>query len=483
MKLYLNNVGIIKDSEIQLDGLTVITGKNSSGKTTVGRALYSLICAGNNTVEAFEDARRRYVCSQLLEVERLLQIRRITRMRFQNFNSRNGVEEALKILATHHFMRFEDEELLGFLSYLRGAIRELTPDQYREYFLSSEKEDTRYTNSIIETVYNNFFEWREKALYICQITLDIVSDEKAFYNFIQDRTSAYLNHEFNDQIQPVRARGRIAKIILSHQGKTIVDIKVKNKNLIGYSWDSTFVYPYSNCIFIGNPFVVDKLQEYNDKENSLYHSYTENHSETMISSDDIDDHDEVLIKLLMQSEKHGFFDDIEIKRKYDSVFEKINDIVPGEFYKNSNGVFYVRDGARLHVNNLATGSKMFFIIKKLLLNGLINENTVLVLDEPESHLHPEWINKFAEILVVLIKDVKVNVLLTTHSPNLMLALDYYSKKSQTEELAHFYLAHCDQDKYYSHIECIDNRIGEGYSHLSLPLIEMNVRMEGISDED
>ena len=86
----------------------------------------------------------------------------------------------------------------------------------------------------------------------------------------------------------------------------------------------------------------------------------------------------------------------------------------------------MEDGARLHVNNLATGSKMFFIIKKLLLNGLINENAVLVLDEPESHLHPEWINKFAEILVVLIKDVKVNILLTTHSPNLMLALDYIS---------------------------------------------------------
>ena len=67
MKLYLNNVGIIKDSEIQLDGLTVITGKNSSGKTTVGRALYSLICAGNNTVEAFEDARRRYVFSAIYD--------------------------------------------------------------------------------------------------------------------------------------------------------------------------------------------------------------------------------------------------------------------------------------------------------------------------------------------------------------------------------------------------------------------------------
>ena len=54
MKLYLNNVGIVKDSEVKLEGLTVITGKNSSGKTTVGKTIYSLISAGNNTVEAFE---------------------------------------------------------------------------------------------------------------------------------------------------------------------------------------------------------------------------------------------------------------------------------------------------------------------------------------------------------------------------------------------------------------------------------------------
>ena len=35
MKLYLNNVGIVKDSEVKLEGLTVITGKNSSGKRSV----------------------------------------------------------------------------------------------------------------------------------------------------------------------------------------------------------------------------------------------------------------------------------------------------------------------------------------------------------------------------------------------------------------------------------------------------------------
>ena len=43
MELTLKNIGIIKDSTIKLDGLTVITGPNNSGKSTVGKVLYSLI--------------------------------------------------------------------------------------------------------------------------------------------------------------------------------------------------------------------------------------------------------------------------------------------------------------------------------------------------------------------------------------------------------------------------------------------------------
>lgn len=42
MQIRLKNIGIVKDSTIVLDGLTVITGKNNSGKTTVGKTLYSL---------------------------------------------------------------------------------------------------------------------------------------------------------------------------------------------------------------------------------------------------------------------------------------------------------------------------------------------------------------------------------------------------------------------------------------------------------
>ena len=48
MQIKLDNIGIVKDSAIQLNGLTVITGKNNSGKTTVGKSLYAILDAVEN---------------------------------------------------------------------------------------------------------------------------------------------------------------------------------------------------------------------------------------------------------------------------------------------------------------------------------------------------------------------------------------------------------------------------------------------------
>ena len=74
MELYLDNIGIIKDSKILLDGLTVITGKNSSGKTTVGKVMYSLLSAGSDLEEAFEFSKKRYIVSKLSDIERILKL-------------------------------------------------------------------------------------------------------------------------------------------------------------------------------------------------------------------------------------------------------------------------------------------------------------------------------------------------------------------------------------------------------------------------
>lgn len=482
MKLYLNNVGIVKDSEVKLEGLTVITGKNSSGKTTVGKTIYSLISAGNNTVEAFDESRRVYICSQLNNIERLTQIRRIVRMRFNPPKESDIVSKTLWTLAMHRYIQLDVEDLLMYLITLKSVIGELSPEQYKAFCLKALQDDSAYADSLINYIYDNFYEWQQKTLEICQLTLDITGDEKAYYNFVKNRTAAYLNHEFNKQIRPVSIKGTTARILLEHQNKTIVDVRVKSRSSIDFSKESTFVYPYDRCIFIDNPFVIDRLHEFSENANSLRHSFDEHAADAIITSDDIESHDDTLIRLLLESEKKNYFDDVEIQTKYKSVFEQINKIVPGEFMKGTNGFFYVTNGTRLSVNNLATGSKMFFIIKKLLINGLLNDGTMLVLDEPESHLHPDWINKFAEMLVVLVKNIDVNVVLTTHSPNLLLALSVYTKQYDMVSRTNFYLADIGSDGS-SHIKDIKENINEGYAHLSLPLVEMNIKLKKITTEE
>ena len=47
MKLKLSNIGIVKQAEIELQTVTVLTGVNNSGKSTVGKVLYSIATVQN----------------------------------------------------------------------------------------------------------------------------------------------------------------------------------------------------------------------------------------------------------------------------------------------------------------------------------------------------------------------------------------------------------------------------------------------------
>ena len=43
MQLTLENIGMIRKADIHLDGVTVIAGENNTGKSTVGKALFSVL--------------------------------------------------------------------------------------------------------------------------------------------------------------------------------------------------------------------------------------------------------------------------------------------------------------------------------------------------------------------------------------------------------------------------------------------------------
>jgi len=119
---------------------------------------------------------------------------------------------------------------------------------------------------------------------------------------------------------------------------------------------------------------------------------------------------------------------------------KISVVVGGQMYydrERRDFVFQQKDMA-VQLVNLASGIKTFGIIQMLLTGGMIAPNTVLIIDEPEAHLHPEWQLKYAEVLTQLV-DMGVYVLVSTHSPYMIKALKHYSEKLQQEKITNFYL--------------------------------------------
>ena len=479
MELFLDNIGIIKHSTVKVDGLSVITGKNNSGKTTVGKVLYSLIRANGNIERAFDVSRKAYIVARLNDISVVLNSRTGLLDRRYSQASEETLSESVKLLRVLRFRSYKNfatEELLSYLHALNKVLPSVSFADTQDFFVkegNALSQDPAYVSKLTE----DFEERKQIALKICASVVNTVEDPHLYEAFPFDRLKSFLNLSFNHQITPVREAKAVGCIRMGAEGHNFMDLQIRNKSNFSFVHATPFIFPYSQSIFIDDPFILDRL------ESGRYAYFSGNRNEHVIPSVDLVTHRDYLIQLLSEKTPANFFDNLELQKKYSALFEKINLIVPGEFQETEEGMFYVDDNAKLYLQNLATGSKLFFIIKMLMMNGKLNEETVLILDEPESHLHPEWINKFAEILALLVKELKLRILLTTHSPNLLLALEWFVKFYGIKKNSHFYLAHAlEGSNWASTLECIDDNINKGYAHLSLPLIEMSIKQKAAEEK-
>lgn len=137
----------------------------------------------------------------------------------------------------------------------------------------------------------------------------------------------------------------------------------------------------------------------------------------------------------------GLFDAIDAKEKLKEIYAILDQVTQGDIILQ-NGKWDLdtkQFNEPFNLENLSAGLKAFVLIKFLLEKGILKEKDVLILDEPEIHLHPEWQLLYAEIIVLLQKKFDLSLVVTTHSSHFLEAIECYSRKYETTHKCNYYL--------------------------------------------
>lgn len=225
--------------------------------------------------------------------------------------------------------------------------------------------------------------------------------------------NSIFSSEFKGQIRNISSEN--AKITVLEGNNTIIELSIKNGS-IRSSKEIDEIFPFESSVFIETPFVL---------------TYKE-------ALEDITYHVEDLINKL----ETPFI-------KPDNKALDIKKVIGGELaYDEDEDTFlfrkYIKGKLRkIDILNSASGIKNIGILQILDKTGEFDKNTLLIIDEPEVHLHPDWQVEYARILVCLVRE-GVKVLITSHSPYLIEAINKFAKKEKIEN-TRFYLSELEDD--------------------------------------
>lgn len=410
--LALKNIGRIKNATVKIDGITVIAGANNTGKSTVGKVLFSIF-------NSF------YKIEEQINKERLENIKRILDISYNRTTNR--------IVRNRDFERFAYLILDDKGKY--SSSPDLLKDMVHNLFSNDELNDQEYLDiSAVEKVVKGILD---------TIT---ISDEEILKTVFSKKIDA----EFNSQINNIYEDSE-GYIKLTIKDET-TSITVKNNIVKEISKKFSL---NTEAIYIDDPFVLD------EQRRSFYFSKHSNY---------LDHRNHLKSKLFNSDTDSNIIKEIIMTNKLEKIYSRMNEVVTGKVVETKSGnIGYRKAGSEktLDIKNISAGLKTFVILKTLLENGTLEENGTIILDEPEIHLHPEWQLLFAELIVLIQKEFGMHILLNTHSPYFLNAIEVYAAKVGIEDKCNYYISESEGD--WSSLVDVTDKIELIYQKLARPL--------------
>ena len=415
MRLSISNFTKIKKADILIDGITVIAGENNTGKSTIGKILFSLFNSMNDIEEKIREQRAK------------------------------EIEEACRVMLRSRVMT--KLERITFAKIARDIIDENDIEKIDKdaiYYIIETSANWIIKHSLLEKNTEEVLEQLvEKIISILEVP------EK---KLILEVLTRYFGTVFYKQINSLVSNEKDAELELEIKGRTI-NLVFSNHECVECNRDVLLMH---KALYIDNPFLVDKLRTYgelNPIEKLLKDLLTEDNEKDVMD---------------------GIIESVLVKEKLEAIYDVLGNVVEGNILKKQNDEYYLEQKdfqEPILLNNLSTGLKAFVLLKMLLEKGCLKEKDVLILDEPEIHLHPQWQIAYAELIVLLQKYFDLSIVVATHSPYFLDAINLYSVKHGIDNKVNYYLSSMSNNCV--EMELVTKEIDKIYKKMATPIQALN----------
>lgn len=411
MNININNIGNIDNADIKLDGITVVAGKNGSGKSTICKSIFLLLdyFGSYNSKVSFQRKRSIRVAAHNF-------IRKYFRDNYIDFSAMHAMLVAL--FGTGLEEQDFDEALKHEFDKLDIDLHEREVNElHRIYKEIRSKDEMYYAHFAAQQLVDNIFANQMNTI-----------GKKV------DGTVQYSEKEYKSLIQV--------------RDNKVVDVIRKG------------IYNKSGIVYITTTDLMDLFgsnrKMYRAQENRII-SYSNNKLMNLL--------------LLERSTEDVTAEEYEQWENRKSLFNELfKEVVTGRIANSEGKLIYHDDELDSDIDflNIASGMKIFLILQRLIENGMMNPGMVLVMDEPETNLHPEWQLKLAELLVRLYKEMGIIIYANSHSPYFVRAIEFYADKYQVLDDSKFYfMKQIDGMKLYESID-VTEQLGIVYDELAEP---------------